>query len=705
MSIESTYKEEILEQIIKEILDEGTPLTTTEIESRFAARTGSIDFSLPQFDNSTAKVLELENASVSKNNNTADEIKQDLVIAYREQFNLTDKSVKLFQRWRTESKKIEGELRYLESRVRNLVTTQSDLGASFFIEQYDDTRQSDLPQTTALIDVQEKLVRLYKENAGITKVNLNKIQEENIVFTVLSRNNLIGVESAEKSNVTYAVDDTTKFWQSRVYARDGKLPMTAELNIKISSTPIPISKISIVLHSSNVNSNVQVIPLISGDGINFVNIDSPVSTVSISDKATFLFKPIDATHVKFIFTKIGYDFIADNSFIYEFGAQEITIFKENYVTETQTVFSKPLKLINAKNETIEFNFIEFDACESVPENSSIDYYLSVTNDVLVSGEWIQVEPKTRENRNHPYQLSVGDTDNITIEDVKVSFSPLQSGIYQNPAIDYSVVNFVGGAKIITPQTATSLRYNPINTNDRILNHQLHNDLLTTANSVEIFRNVGDRGSSDMVRDVESGWSFSEPYYTSIIEIQQENGLTIDLGEKNIIIDEQEVNGTQRISKGLHKVLIHKDNWKKVEQGLTYTELETADNLFPFNHKLLIEGYLLEDNRNPYKGVDIYCSHYMKEVPMSDFIYNVESDDLGKFALDRDTADPGNSKLPNTVFVVKSNENLSDFLDERFTVRFDVKNQLYKYIKFRADLSSQDTEITPVLDNWSVKVNS
>ena len=94
---------------------------------------------------------------------------------------------------------------------------------------------------------------------------------------------------------------------------------------------------------------------------------------------------------------------------------------------------------------------------------------------------------------------------------------------------------------------------------------------------------------------------------------------------------------------------------------------------------------------------------MTQVSIYDLCNNVQSDDYSKFAIDIDANIPAISKGPSTIFVVKSNENYSDFLDELFTVRFDFKNLLYKYIKFKAQLNTQDSGVTPNLDGYKLKI--
>jgi hypothetical protein len=236
-----------------------------------------------------------------------------------------------------------------------------------------------------------------------------------------------------------------------------------------------------------------------------------------------------------------------------------------------------------------------------------------------------------------------------------------------------------------------------------LSTQIHEAVPVQKDSVEIFRNVGTPNTTVKVNGVQAGWRFENPYYISIVEISNPNGLAANFGDKEIIVDSSIYSGNSIIPAGLHEIKIHKDNWFPVGIFTTLDTLKSADKFFPFNQKLLIEGYPISDILNPYNGVSLYAGYYMKEVAITDFLFNISPDDYSKFAIDYDAANPVAGKDSNMVFVVKSNENSSDFLDEKFTIRFDVIDQLYKYFWLKAELSSLSAGETPILEEYSLRL--
>ena len=61
--------------------------------------------------------------------------------------------------------------------------------------------------------------------------------------------------------------------------------------------------------------------------------------------------------------------------------------------------------------------------------------------------------------------------------------------------------------------------------------------------------------------------FSEPYYISNIEINNENGLLVDFGDQLIILDNTPTKGRITVPHGIHNIKIHKNNWVNISAGL------------------------------------------------------------------------------------------------------------------------------------------
>ena len=239
----------------------------------------------------------------------------------------------------------------------------------------------------------------------------------------------------------------------------------------------------------------------------------------------------------------------------------------------------------------------------------------------------------------------------------------------------------------------------------------------------LFRNVGAKGldptdPTAIVREVQRGWKFEEPWYICVIEVLNPDGMTIDVGDKPIYINDVEykhkidgtvLTGKTQTASGIHRIRVHKNNWKHVEPlADDLSTLETADSLYPYNHKLLIEGYSYGSNfpdvNKIYLGADIFAEIQMKKVSIFDMMRNVAKDNYRLFALDLDAPDThtgGNS--PTQVFVVKADEESADFQNEHFVIKFTQINQLQRYLRLRADFITEDENITPALHSYKIKL--
>ncbi len=706
MSTTTSYNEFILESVIRQILDSGEIPTTELIESMYDSFVLDKDLTQPLFDNVAANVVLEEHASASKYNNTNYEIWRDLQIAYTSTFDSTNQAIQAFDRWRSEVLALEAKLRSLDTRLADLIKTQLHLGSHYISEVFSDTSKVDLSNSTAYINLKDNNVSLNVSDNKPNRINLNYIKSDNITFTVLSRLGLENVTDAPGTELKNIFDDKDNFWQSRVSVSNAKQPISAELKVKLNDTPISISKITCALHSANTNSAMQITPLLSVDGVNFTQLSTNNITISVTDSGSWNFPSTDATHIKFIMTKNGFDFNQEGSYIYEFGFKEIAIFDQAYDADiSQTLVSTSLYVPDINKNPFPYFSASLETCDDIPDDTNIQYYLAALEEADDSPTWVAVSSTNNPSALHPTQINFGDKQDVTLDNVSISFNGSEAAGFINPARAFNITTLISGAVSNSVFTATANRYVLSNSNDRLLNYEIDGSLDIVDGSIEIFRNRGTRGDTTKVRGIQNGWSFSDPYYVTAIEIQNPNGRSIKFGERTIIIDDASTSGIVNLTTGVHIIKVHKNNWISVASGAsTLATLKAADPLFPFNHKLLIEGYSLSDPQNPYLGVDIYAGYYMKQVPIVDFIHTIDKLDYSKFGIDTDAIIP-DKEIPSTVFVVKSDENSSDFLDEKFTIRFDVQNQFYNYVKLKAVLSTSSSTVSPILQSYKIKLSS
>ena len=177
-----------------------------------------------------------------------------------------------------------------------------------------------------------------------------------------------------------------------------------------------------------------------------------------------------------------------------------------------------------------------------------------------------------------------------------------------------------------------------------------------------------------------------------------------VGDTQAEIDGEIATGTVFIGGGSHKFKTHKSNWKKLATFDPADEDDMRDNdsLYPYNHKLLIEGYdyagaTSYTGDEVYVGVDTYASYIMQYVSQFDFNYNVPDYDYSKYTIVRD----GNTLS----FIVKYNNNISDFGGEYFYITNKAVTNSVDEIVFKAKLTTENVDLSPIFTGYRIKVGN
>lgn len=726
MSIRDTYAEVVAENILREILREGESPSVSEIASRFETFTSTNDISQPLFDSTSYTVESGESSSVAKWNNMNEAIHQDLLVLYKHLFKVSGQAITNFERWRAEAKLLEGRLDDLEERINSLLLISSDTAGffNFMQDNFVDMSKVDLANTTAYVNVDKGVVSMGTSATGATRIDLSTLVDSDIEFTILSRNNLVSSVSSDNTRLKYVVSDVRNYWQERVYtSKPG--PVTVELKVSLLRDT-EISRIDLDLHMANQNSTVQVTPMYSTDNYNWTQLPITTFTRSVVDKSTFQFSPVTAKWVKFIMTKTGFDQVHNELYSYEFGVDEVAFFNEGFTADTDsTLISEPLSVLDTEGNPEEFSRIVLEVCEDVPDGTSINYSVSAFNEEDAAlGTFVPIGPLTRETTTKPTVLDFGDLDLVTVSGIRVSYdASAAQDKFVNPAEDYTIIESVSGGTATTKDaTASDVRFSFYNSNERILDHVVGSGISIAQGTLEVWRNVSVKGDDTKVRGYVNGWGFDDPWYRTTVYVSNAAGYDIDFGGETVVVDGVPKTGRITIAQGRHTMLVHKDNWKTVSlSGVTDLEsLKTADTLYPYNHRYLVEGLHYPTSyptteEKIYRGFDIVAEYFMKEVSIFDMTNNVQANDYERFAIDLDAEDTSRliDGLPagtgetgaNRSFVLKVDENTSDFVNELFMLRFKSANSLFKYLRLKAVLATTDTAITPFVDSYRIKISS
>lgn len=512
-------------------------------------------------------------------------------------------------------------------------------------EDFSNFNQIDQNNTTALVDVEAQQV-----TAEPTKL-LNKtylLNSDSLTANCVTKNQLMVFQN-------YTYEELTKTQQPNIYVAkclNSEYPVDLELVVKQDDPHGVVNYLN--LHTS---ANTKIGVFVSNDGFAYTPILDMYSDTGVfsSSLPGFL-----ARFVKIAITKTRFDeFDPSNGglFLYNFLIRhlELRFSNFNYVSTLQT---KPLYTMDGPVYPYVFDKLHLEIEAEIPEKTEIQCYVSTDKDSL----------------NVPSGFG---------------FSLITPGedFYLNSLDE---VDDEGVAVDVGSLLDTSAR----------LNYTL--DELWLPDSVRVWRNVGQPASVRITNiGEETGWRKDGNYYRCVFRIDTPDGVTVDFGPNDASIDNEVVSGLTFITNGEHTFKTHEKNWQDVRPSYT----EKSDPLYPYNHKLIIEGHPLIP---VYAGVDFYAAYELKYVDLFDFQKNVHFSDFGKFTIDYNSRSLY-VKI-SEVELLECSQNVSDALVGRELYRVFYKKKRSDSIVDNTDrcilrfvLKTRDDKVTPVLKGYSLQL--
>jgi hypothetical protein len=743
MDIKDTYADFLVDNFINNKLQNGEISDVQSLDTDIDTFLLTLNSTKPNFLASNYQVVSGESSSATKLNNLQQEVQRDLSLLYKQLITQSSSSSLVYERWKIEVQKLENLLINLETRISNLLllSRNDENYSNIFIENFINNQYIDLDQTFAFFNANDQTVTLNRDSfTTLTKIPLDNIDpDKDISFKLRTSTGFLN--STSTGRLIDIVKQTSSFWFSQVQMGNTG-PVVAELTIKLSDDLISLNKITLSLNDPN-RGVLNITPLYSLDNYNFSQLPTVNYTQDVQSATNFTFDTIQTKYIKFLLTKPSPDpSTSKKTFTYQFGFKNLSFYNNTYSTETdQILISKPLSIIDiVTNQIVPFNRVTLETCERLDARTNINYFVTASNSetftIDINTVWTPISPINRSNGSDPNIINFADLNEVSIN-AGISYDSSGDEDFISPAETFHLLSN-SGTTVPYDQIITALdsRYILPSNSEVILNYQIKDTSYTGSgtgtaidfdrNNLSIFRNVGQKGLlsstlTNQTRGALLGWSFADPYYSCLIFINNANGLTINFGSEPVIIDNQQytgivgpsvLSGISDIFNGIHSIKIHKNNWAEVIPSLnTLTDLQNNDPLYPYNHKLLIEGYLYgtsypTNSPKIYTGVDNFFEILMKPVNIFDLFHNINQDTkdyLKYYSFDQDVTNTHTgTNSPTQLFVVKINDNIADFPNEKFVIRFNLINQKYSYLRLKADLQTIDTAKTPVLSSYKIK---
>lgn len=514
---------------------------------------------------------------------------------------------------------------------REILMSLSDDPFSFgFTETFKDYANVDFERSS--IEMFREKVMLRSED--YTPVNL---QIRNITTNVSVSNGILNdvIEISSTRNILEKDGSTFK-----IKATTNSPQATVELEVRLElQTETNIDRLAVSAISIENNDNEGISVSYSKDGVEYYN---PIeSTLERLETQTNIFDIYD-TDIKIIkvrFFKYAADRVEDFVNQYIYAIDHIGMIDGSFVSEG-TFYSKGIEIFDEEGQPVNFNSaaLKTGTCCITPKESSVSFFLS------------------KDGQNYLPANYFGESNDV------VEFAnQIDTDLFATENADANDLISVSESKWK-------------------LNNYIPTEVSVIPGSIKILRNV-------------NAWTRDSFKHRTTIDITNPEGQTFDLGPYNCTIDGTVRSGIVFLEAGTHKV--ETARYAEVpEKATSESVLRQLDNLYPYNHKYVFEGYSYPrgfTGERLYVGapsiyeteVEIVSKEYFDSNPTDRAIAYSETTDAGTFFYLHKAGRPQQEE----VFIdCRSNDDLID-------------NKIY----IKAILKSNNSSRSPRIDSIQVRV--
>lgn len=540
--------------------------------------------------------------------------------------------------------RVSKDLDALESRADTLLLQNSSTDQFVWSVEETFSDQLKVVETDCLID------------SGRVMIGSNTIEAVDPVNFKLSYtvtgNSVIGVQNQGVLDNLKQIDGST--WQVSVRTRDIQ-PIILQLDILLDKVT-DIGSVALALNPVSLNSTSFISLLSSKDQKTFsVRIDRvPV----INGENRFKVNLKNQKALRVLIHKSKPDEVYSTYNLYHFEFDFLQIGKAQGPIEENSIVCGPYTIRDSSKNLIYPSKATLNYCGYKPEGTNIDFYLGQDGDT-----WIPI-----------------DLMNLNV----VSFAR------GDKAGTYSLIDAGLDETEITQSQIEGLSLNQ--NSEAFINLVIDSAFTDLVNqrTITVKRNL----PGTTVRGLVSGWEELENEYSCTVYVDAPEGQKINLGASSAFLNERLVTGEVVVQNGYSTFRTSDANWREISTFTDLEDLKRQDSLYPFNHKLLIEGLNYPNSwiaERVYEGLDSNFGMYLRFVPPE--IFDLTKD------LKIYTIYTHDSKLYFKVYIDKS---ISDWDNELFEIDYTVQKNTESDIYFKAVLKT-DTGVSPILDSVQIRV--
>lgn len=510
-----------------------------------------------------------------------------------------------------------------------------------------------------------------KATLGFRKLINENIKDKEIKYSLINRNKL-PVEQERLSSFTNALKEDGSFFKliGKTKSKNDLLDFVVEIKF---NQPKHVDTLKFITDSVEKTSTMSYTCFVSTDGSSYKEVFE--SSLRLENGANYVeINQADVRYIKLILTKYSYDYEQGSYYNYMFSLDFIGLTTKSYqINKKSTLFLGPYEIKDEEENPVNYNFatMRYGTCCLIPEKTSIKFFLSKDN-----LSWIPLSYTG--SGKEVVQFSESEADiNLLFENVDIN----------------------NESQVIKVNSPISL-----NDNEAILNYRIseenYNSLIIK--TLKIKRNVLEKNN---INNLFSGWKKEKDFYSTTINIKNPEGKYINLGNTSISLNGRSMTGKIFIPFGEHKIVTNKSNYFNIlnssnrsqeDNILNARELKSVDNLYPFNHKYLIEGFKYN---NDFAGRKVYSElgevYQERLVHISNERFEVESSSEYFTIVKYDNF---------YYFKIKIESNSGDSKVEKFKLECNKKSDVNSNLLYiKAIIESSDPRVTPKIDQVQVRV--
>ena len=668
--LSKTYDAELRRKIVSDFVSENNriPSDYEMVELMRAARNkyASIDqVGFVGFDMTRPNYT--DNSSASMQNDNVEALSRDQMVFRRKVIELSDRLENGFRGFASTVQRTRRHLSQLESRVDNLLLLQDD--ADIFVAgiEEDFVVQDKIDYSLTDAAIEDGYCTLGR--SSYTPINLDTAS---IRFSLLAPRGVIAKRATNRLDSLKRQDGT--FWEYIAYTdyKQGRMTLVLEVELEEATD---VEEIKLGLNPIAANSGMTASCLYSVNGSTFSEVD-PIETPVDGENVMFNVGVARVKKLQVLLTKNAHDSVTPDfkQNVYLFSIDSLVVRGASYKPSLySTLVSGPYDIYDVFGNEVYYTKGKIISCAFEPDDTSIDFYLS--NDGTT---WKAV---SHDGLGLNYAV-FGDG------------TPGDTAGYLNSLLS-------ANALIEDPSSLNEVDFQT----ECLLNQYVAAGYATKVplQSVVIRRNIIEANRDVEINKAVAGWML-DPFtnrYKTTVYIEALEGREFDFGPKSVWVNGVGVSGFVRLRSGYSEIEVSDANWSLVTSSLTdLTALKAADPLYPYNHKLIIEGYEYDSafsGDRLYTGVDSFFGKKLSYLPPDIFAYLTAEDPEYYTSFTTEEVDD------QIFFKIKVDKTDTTWSSEVVSVDWVVQRSQTNQVWVKALLSSSVDNKTPILESFKVQV--